>query len=524
MPITRWLAAAFRKLTRCRITDCRGYNRTVPLESSLRSTGVSETMSTVSQLNQEKRGIQYWMERVVEECDRVQPGFAADPVHDLRVALRRCRSMAEGFRAIDPDPTWRKMRRAGKELFSALGELRDVQVLKEWVERLGAANDPVKHRLTAYCELREGQLKAQASAAVSGFDTVTWLRWARILNSRERQLPVGSDLFQVIAVEKLEDAIRLHQTALRNRSKVALHALRIGIKRFRYVIENFLPEQNERWARDLKQLQDVLGEIHDLDVLWATALQIRSFATAEERERWRNAIRHERAERVAVYKQKLVGRTSLLGQWRQGLLSGDSLRRAVAKKFETWAGFIDPDPAHAKRVLQRSLEIYDGLASCGVKPKAIFDHVDPRDLLSIAAIAHEVGRTAGKKKFHKRTGRMLEELDAPPGWTPDHLRTLGLVARYHRGALPFGHPAFARLASAKRQAVGLLSGILRLAEAVDSGGRERVRKLKLERQNGFVVLHAEGYPTAGKRLERIAAGRYLLETACGLPILVRSAR
>jgi len=480
-------------------------------------------MATAPAKLEEKRGIRYWMERAVEECGHVQSGFAADPVHDLRVALRRCRSMAEGFRAVDPDPTWRKMRKAGKALFSALGELRDVQVLKEWVEKLGAANDPVKERLSAYCDTRERDLKVQASAALSSFDTRTWLRWAHILDARERRLPAGSDVFQVIALEKLEDTIRLHRTALRNRSKVALHALRIGIKRFRYVIENFLPQHDERWSKDLKQLQDVLGEIHDLDVLWATALQIRSFASPEERERWRSAIGRERAERVAVYRQKLVGRTSLLGQWRQGLLSGESLRRAIVRKFVIWARFMDPDPAHAMRVLRRSLEIYDGLVACGVTRKVAIHEVDARELLRIAAITHEVGRATGRKKHHKRSGRMLEKLDTPPGWTPEHLRTVSLVARYHRGALPFAHPAYARLARAKRHVVALLSGILRLAEAVESGGRGNVRKLRLERSNGFVVLRTEGYPTTGKRPERIAAGRYLLETACGLPILVRNA-
>ena len=236
-------------------------------------------MSTTPASAHEKRGIQYWMERVVEECQRVQAGFEADPVHDLRVALRRCRSMAEGFRAIDPDPTWRKMRKAGKAVFSDLGELRDEQVLRDWVVRLGGANDPAKNRLNAYLIDRERLLKRQAADALAGFNTHAWLHWARVLNSRERQLPAGSEVFQVIALEKLEDAVRLHPTALRNRSKVAMQSLRIGIKRFRYLIENFLPEHDARWSRDLKQLQDVLGEIHDLYVLWATALQIRAFAT-----------------------------------------------------------------------------------------------------------------------------------------------------------------------------------------------------------------------------------------------------
>jgi len=459
----------------------------------------------------------------VEECQRVQSGFEADPVHDLRVALRRCRSMAEGFRAVDPDPTWRKMRKAGKTLFSALGELRDVQVLREWVERLGSVADPARDRLSKYCIARESELKIQAADALAGFNSNAWLHWARMLNARERHLPAGSEVFQVIALEKLEDAYRLHQTALRNRSKRALHALRIGIKRFRYVIENFLPDQDERWSKDLKQLQDVLGEIHDLDVLWATALRTRSLATSEEREQWRSAIARERAARVAVYKAKLVGRSSLLRVWREGLPSGDSLQRAIARKFEIWAGFMDPDPAHAKRVLQRSREIYDALVASGVARKAALHRVEARDLLSIAAIAHEVGRADGRKKYHKRTARLLERLDVPPGWTADDLRTAGMVARFHRGALPFANPAFARLARTKRRMVALLSGILRLAEAVDRGGHKDVRRIELERHNGFLVLRAEGYPATGRCPERIAAGRYLLESACGFPIFVSSA-
>ncbi len=56
---------------------------------------------------------------------------------------------------------------------------------------------------------------------------------------------------------------------LRNRSAVAYHQLRIGIKRFRYTVENFLPERHQQWSRDLRDLQDALGEVHDFDVLWA---------------------------------------------------------------------------------------------------------------------------------------------------------------------------------------------------------------------------------------------------------------
>src|SRR5215467_9995924 len=81
-------------------------------------------------------GLRYWMLRVLDECDRVCADFRADPVHDLRVALRRCRSLADGMIAMDPDPQWKAMKKAGKALFQRLGALRDVQIMMEWIEKL----------------------------------------------------------------------------------------------------------------------------------------------------------------------------------------------------------------------------------------------------------------------------------------------------------------------------------------------------------------------------------------------------
>ena len=81
-------------------------------------------------------GLRYWMLRVLEECEHVSADFSADPVHDLRVSLRRCRSLADGLMALDPDPNWKAMRKAGKRLFQRLGALRDIQVMMEWIEKL----------------------------------------------------------------------------------------------------------------------------------------------------------------------------------------------------------------------------------------------------------------------------------------------------------------------------------------------------------------------------------------------------
>src|SRR5580692_10279583 len=271
---------------------------------------------------QKKAGLTLWMERVLEECDRASVEFGADPVHDLRVALRRCRSMADGLRVMDPNPAWKEMKKAGRQLFRELGELRDAQVMEEWVRRLGSPDDPVGIALLQFLAGREAHLKQQAAQALQDFDRKQWKRWIVSLPRRAARMRTGSALFKHLALERWTEAYRLHHLALRNRSHIAFHRLRIGLKRFRYIVENFLPEQHLAWSDDLKELQDVLGEVHDLDVLWTTALKINAFPTAESRSLWHERISGERSARIEKYRGKMLGETSLWPIWRAALPEG----------------------------------------------------------------------------------------------------------------------------------------------------------------------------------------------------------
>jgi len=58
----------------------------------------------------------------------------------------------------------------------------------------------------------------------------------------------GSVVFKHLALEKWIAAYDLHKRALRTRSQTAFHELRIGIKRLRYMVENFLPREHAAWA------------------------------------------------------------------------------------------------------------------------------------------------------------------------------------------------------------------------------------------------------------------------------------
>jgi len=474
-----------------------------------------------SSRNRNHAGIGYWMARVLAERRQVEAAFAPDPVHDFRVALRRCRSIAEGFREVEPDPMWNRMRAASKTVFAAFGELRDVQVLREWIAKLGAGSPAVSTRLDSYCAAREQELKVHAATALRSFDERAWSRWAEALQARARRLPPGGAVFQVLALQRWEAARHLHSLALRNRSRIAYHRLRIGIKRFRYLVENFLPAHHARWSKDLKRLQDILGEVHDLDVLWQTACAQNAFATSDERKLWQEAIQRERAQRLAIYRERMVGRNSLWQQWRDGLPSGNALRRAVAGRFAGWASFQRVDKVHTARVLRFSLAMFDALSKAGLLTCGDLDGVPSRDLLAIAASVHEAGRKKGAAAHPKRTRRMLAALDPPPGWTKIHLQAMALVARYHRGALPASsYRPYRSVPQKARRAVDELAAILRLAAAFDSRHDRSITGVHLSRQAGVILIRAAGYRDRTVLAQRIAAARHLLETVTGLPVAV----
>src|SRR5258707_14396375 len=192
------------------------------------------------------------MQRVLEECDHVAAGFSADPVHDLRVALRRCRSLADGLMAIDPDRSWKEMKKPGKKVFQVLGGLRDMQVMQHWIEKLGNADDPVVGKLLEHVRAREIECKQEALKELQQFDRKQWRQWSRSLPRRAARVRPGSTVYVHLALEKWADAYGLHKHVLRTRSTVSWHRLRIGIKHLRYTMENFLPRLHAQWGDDLK--------------------------------------------------------------------------------------------------------------------------------------------------------------------------------------------------------------------------------------------------------------------------------
>lgn len=109
-----------------------------------------------------------------------------------------------------------------------------------------------------------------------------------------------------------------------------------------------------------------------------------------------------------------------------------------------------------------------------------------RQLLEYAALLHEAGKHVSDRGHHKHSYYLVRHSDLK-GFTHEQLVVVANLARYYRKAEPDAeHPNFAELSDGQRDVVMKLGAILRIAEALDRGHRQRVRDIGVRAKNGRV--------------------------------------
>ena len=461
------------------------------------------------------------MERALRELEKVRTAPDPEAVHDLRVALRRCRSVAGVMEEVDPDAAWRELRKVGRKIFRQLGELRDAQVLEEWVKRLGQETDPIRERLNASLGAQENELSAEALRVAAKFDEKEWRKLERRLRGRARLVPADCLAAECLALERLEAAKELHAKALRTEKPAAWHELRIGVKRFRYTVESLLPARYTVWGDDLKRLQDLLGDVHDLDVLRAAVEQKGASEPEEARTIWGEQIASERHHRIETYRQLTLGKTSLWQTWQQGLPRGNRLQAAAMARLRATAKALDENVHRTVQVSQVAMKLLNGLMRVEAVPA--LEERSARKLLRAAGRLHAIGSGLDKKSPHKAARKYLRKLAAPQGWSPEEWELLAQIVRYHRGALPSKkQKAFVRLTEEEQKVVSLLAGVLRLARVLRKCGVSSAIGLRVEKSIDAVIVQVPGLEESEQAAARLAAGKYLLESVVGRPVIVKA--
>jgi CHAD domain-containing protein len=281
--------------------------------------------------------LQRFLKRVLREHSALRDSLAPDPVHDLRVALRRCRSLAEGYATLDNHPDWRRLRKSAKQLQDGLARLRDAQVMTSRVRHLGFTGGRAGAAVAESLRRDERKGKRKAQRAREDFPRKRWKRWLRRLPKRAENIGATPITFAYLALDRLREAAARERRWRESKSQVAAHSLRIAVKQFRYTVQSFLPRQYAAWEKDLKRLQDALGDTHDLDVLRGWMLKVGKEESLDHHtmQAWLRRIATVRQECIARYKKAVSVGGKRADGGRHSPLVWDRWRREIERLSET---------------------------------------------------------------------------------------------------------------------------------------------------------------------------------------------
>jgi CHAD domain-containing protein len=466
----------------------------------------------------ETKGLLYWMERVLEERERVIASPDEDSVHDLRVALRRCRSLASVFEEVDPHPAWRALRKTSKKLFRSLGVIRDAQIQEAWALKLAGADDPLRGQILYGLKAGHLRLERDAKKSAAKFDEKDWVRLARELRPRVRLLPANGDPSLCLALERHTEAAELHRRALRTDKMKPWHELRIAIKHFRYTVENLLPKLHAAWSADLKRLQDLLGDVHDLDVLAETVRATAADSTALAK--WQENIARERRERIETYRQWTLGSTSLWNQWRAGLPTNGRVAEVAEARLRVTARAADPNFAKTAGEGRLAKKLFNEVERAKLAP--VVKEEELGAVMRATAVLHGIEPEGTRKTANKDARKFLAQLPLPPGWNVEDWQLLALAVRYHRGAEPSTESGrFAKLEPAQQNKLLVIAGILRIARALRKAGVNAGAKVRVESKADSAEIFVEGFLEGQPAPKGLAAGKQMLDSASGKTISLR---
>lgn len=291
------------------------------------------------------------LDRLVAALERVRLVEDPEAIHDLRVASRRLRSTLQLFRPLYGCSEYGRLVKAIGEVTSSLGRARDLDVHITELTKEAAAMPAAQrgilldlvHRLTT--ERRTAQMSVEAALErITRFDPMA--RFARICtiqaatptaitkanHVKHRAIPPHRVLadpvdypITLLIAERVRDLIRW-EPFLKDPSRVSEHhSMRIAVKRLRYSLEVYGAAAGDRAAEaqgQLKRLQDILGAIHDLDVIvpiLSRALRV-ALRPGQRADRWQKVDYSSIAGVAGLCQRKLIHRTRLYAdlkkEWR----------------------------------------------------------------------------------------------------------------------------------------------------------------------------------------------------------------
>jgi CHAD domain-containing protein len=207
-----------------------------------------------------------------------------EAVHDLRVALRRARTVLAVGRSVFGRHFADQARRALRDVHQTTGALRDEEVLLELIASLDPSPEwPEVHAWIDIRKRRERALRTRVRRAVregaldQGLRLLDALLLFQVKPSRDKRLTK-------FARRAIDDAKRDVERgrAIAEEAPETLHELRVLYKRLRYTAETFADAPGGEWtapiARSASRFQSLLGRVHDAEVTEAAVRRARGLS------------------------------------------------------------------------------------------------------------------------------------------------------------------------------------------------------------------------------------------------------
>ena len=286
---------------------------------------------SVAELGRQAIGAQ--LDKIREHEKHARKGDDADAIHDMRVAVRRTRTMLDvlaAARAFRRKPL-QKLRKRLKTLAGKLGTVRDTDVLLaragEYAARqpdLAGDLAPLRDHLEKQRDRAQRKLARYLASraydrALDDLDALVAGDYCAAQSDGEPQTVAA---FAGGALWQRYQRTLGYDDAVHARDPERLHRLRVGCKQLRYTLEMFESRLGQGAASlitQLKQAQDDLGDMHD--------------ATVERELVADLAADHPNATGLAVYGAALTAEAderiaAFVPQWRA--LSGLAFREPLA--------------------------------------------------------------------------------------------------------------------------------------------------------------------------------------------------
>jgi len=124
-----------------------------------------------------------------------------------------------------------------------------------------------------------------------------------------------------------------------------------------------------------------------------------------------------------------------------------------------------------RHVADLALQIFD-------QTQKIHEYGDfEREILEFASLLHDIGQFISFRQHHKNSRYIIKQTD-PRGFTDEEMLLIRHLVRYHCKAKPTKkHKKFRKLDKHHRHTIKLLSGILRIAVALNKTKNQRVKEI-----------------------------------------------